>query len=60
MLPQLHMVAHAVFPGRGHLEDHVHKLLADRRVASVPGREWFRYAPKEAIDAVSAAIFGGS
>ena len=55
-----HMVAHAVFPGRGHLEDYVHKLLADKRVANVPGREWFRYAPKEAIDAVSAAIFGGS
>ena len=54
------MVAHAVFPGRGHLKDHVHKLLADRRVANVPGREWFHYAPKEAIDAVLSAIFGGS
>ena len=60
MLPHFHMVAHAVFPGRRHLKDHVRKLLADRRVAKVPGRECFHYAPKEAIDAVSAVIFGDS
>ena len=38
----------------------IHKLLADRRVASVPGREWCHNAPEEPIDAVPSAIFGGS
>ena len=59
-LTHFHMVAHAVLPGRGHLKDHVHKLLADRRVASVPGREWCHNTPEEPIDAVPSAIFGGS
>ena len=48
-----HIVARAVFPGRGYQEDYVHKLLADKRVASVLGRKWFRCTSKEAIGAVS-------
>ena len=55
-----HIVVHAVFPGRGYQEDHVHKLLADKRVANVLGRERFRRTSKEAIGAVSSAIFGSS
>ena len=55
-----HIVAHAVLPGRGYQEDHVHKLLADKRVANVLGRDWLRCTSKEEIGAVSSAIFGGS
>ena len=52
-----HMRIHAIFPGRGDVEPYLHKMFARRRVRGVPGEEWFYFEPKEAIDAVSAAVF---
>ena len=54
-----YMVAHAVFPGRGHLEHHFHAMFASRRVQKMPSREWFAMSPKEAFDGISAALLTG-
>ena len=44
----------ATFPGLGHLEQHVHAILASSRVTTGRGREWFNTP----LDSVLHAIAG--
>ena len=50
------MLIHAVFPGRGYLEKHVHAALEAQRVKNMPGKEWFYGMSSMAISAISSAI----
>jgi hypothetical protein len=48
----------AVYPGQGDLETAVHELLAAKRVADGPSREWFACSLDFAMQAVQEAMRG--
>lgn len=49
-----HIEVVATFPGLGHLEKEVHRILAPQRV-DAPGREWFSVSVAFAMAAVTEA-----
>ena len=50
------MELYAVFPGRGYLEEAVHKRLASKRSERGRGREWFEVSPADAVALITHVI----
>jgi len=47
---------HAIFPGAGHIEPLVHKILSNCRVSGVAGREWFHCSLEAVLGAISLSL----
>ena len=50
------ITVHAIFQGCGKLESQVHAVLKAVQVQKVPGKEWFRCTPAEAMRTIAALI----
>ena len=50
------LTVHAIFQGCGKLESQVHAVLKAVQVQKVPGKEWFRCTPAEAMRTIAALI----
>ena len=50
------METHAIFPGYGYLEHHVHNALQPMQVQDVAGTEWFTCTPAHAIQTITSLI----
>jgi hypothetical protein len=50
------LVVHWIWPGMGHLETAVHRVLAPQRVSLGLGREWFACSPEFATAAVKEVV----